>query len=93
MIEAFSWEFADRREKLKLWRRFIEGIVLISAFSLSGAVAQGVIYYYFFYHVAVRPVRPGFVFWVANCFFVLASLFLLCKNLMDGREKKSLSDI
>jgi hypothetical protein len=84
MFGAFSWEFADWREKLGLWRYLMEGFVLISAFSFSGLVALGIIY-------SVPGVLGSGWFMLAllwvNWFAFVSSLLLFLRQLWLGREK------
>lgn len=90
---VFSWEFPDQRESLTRLRRWLESIVLISAFSVSGAVAQLVIF--IDRHAgrltwsgvrAETPVLVGFL-------FALASFILFVRRHMFGRDKRTSPNI
>jgi hypothetical protein len=93
VFQAFRWEFPSHREPLTRKRRLIEWFVLISAFSLSGVMGQFLILF-FQPNVFVRPGRSMVSnLWWANWAFVLASILLFFKNLLDGREPKPSSTI
>jgi hypothetical protein len=85
-FEAFIWEFADRRAELKWWRILIEWFLLVSAFSLSGVLAQFVIY---LPRTGAAPPEGLLlkIWWWANWFFVALSLFLMWRRLKFAWKK------
>lgn len=89
MFDVFGWESSSQRVINKWSRRFLEWVVLLSAFVFAGVVAQYVI-------IAdqhgrlldrVRGVENPLWF-LANCVLVLVSLALFVRHFSFGRKNK-----